>query len=81
MEVTKKPTIHKYITLGILFLSAAGLLYFTSCALAPTKRKPGKFVRKQCLDCHTEFAAKYLSMQDVHAPVKDQYRVGNRDRY
>src|SRR5210317_1152493 len=70
-HVIKKPAIQKYITLGILFLFAGGLLYFVACAPAPTKRKPGKFVRKQCLDCHTEFAAKYLSMPDVHAPVKE----------
>jgi len=31
-----------------------------------------KFERKECLDCHTKFAGKYLGMKTIHAVVKEK---------
>ncbi len=55
----------------LYLLAAAILVYVAACVPTPS-RPTGKFVRKQCLDCHTEFAAKYLTMKDVHAVVKEK---------
>jgi predicted CXXCH cytochrome family protein len=40
--------------------------------VASSVRTSGKFAQKQCLDCHTDFKAKYFSMANVHAVVKEQ---------
>ena len=70
LHQNKFPVIYKYSVVGIL-LFLGGLIYFTSCAPTPAL-KAGKFARKQCLQCHTEFAAKYLAMQNVHAVVREK---------
>ncbi|MCK5422654.1 MAG: cytochrome C, partial [Deltaproteobacteria bacterium] len=58
-----------YVLVGLL-LFLCGILYLTACA--PSLRKPRKFVRKNCLECHTKFADKYLKMKSVHAVVKEK---------
>ena len=55
----------------VILLAASIIIYVGACVPAPS-RQTGKFARKECLDCHTEFAAKYLSMPDVHAVVKEK---------
>jgi len=73
MPVNKLFGIFKYAAAAALLLTL-GLVYFNACAPVPTRGKPGKFKfeRKECLDCHTEFAAKYLTMPNVHAVVKEK---------
>ena len=53
-------------------LLAAGIFIYVAACVPTPSRQTGKFARKECLDCHTEFAAKYLKMKDVHAVVKEQ---------
>ena len=48
----------------------AGAVLFS--APESTLAKKRQFTRKGCLDCHTEFADTYLSMKNVHAPVKEE---------
>src|SRR4030066_1703946 len=55
-----------YIISGTLFLLYM-IFYIVSCAPLTGQRK---FVRKTCVECHTEFVNKYLSMKNVHAVVK-----------
>ena len=63
------PKNRKYLLLGlILFL--CGVIYITACVQPATKRR--KFVRKDCLECHTKFADKYLKMKNVHTVVKEK---------
>ena len=70
LHPNKFSAIYKYSAVAML-LFIGGLIYIASCAPRPAF-KPGKFARKQCLQCHTEFATKYLPMQNVHAVVKEK---------
>ena len=57
--------------LGLAMVLMMAALWIAACA-PPTSRPTGRFVKKDCLDCHTEFARQYLSMADVHTPVKEK---------
>ena len=72
LHPNKFSAIYKYSAVAML-LFIGGLIYIASCAPRPAF-KPGKFARKQCLQCHTEFATKYLPMQNVHAVVREKMR-------
>src|SRR5512134_700255 len=52
---------------------ALGALFFLcvvlNAAIGTAAQKPA---RKDCLDCHTKFADKYLGMKNVHAVVKER---------
>ena len=52
-------------------LLACAAFYLYACAAAPSRPR-SRFAKKQCLDCHTAFADKYLAMKDVHAPVQEK---------
>ena len=55
-----------------LLLLICALAILSACAAFPSGTPPMRFAKKQCLDCHTEFAGKYLGMKDVHAPVQEK---------
>ena len=65
-----------FVKVGILLL-IYGILYVVACAPTPKKRR---FVRKECLDCHTKFADKYLKMKNVHKVVQEKQIVVFSDR-
>jgi predicted CXXCH cytochrome family protein len=67
------PKLHKYAVAAILLFVCVAF-YFAACAPAPSRqpKKRTRFQRKDCLECHTEFAAKYLSMKNVHTVVKEK---------
>jgi predicted CXXCH cytochrome family protein len=67
------PIFNKYAVVSILLFVCVAF-YFAACAPTPS-RKPKKrtrFQRKECLECHTQFADKYLAMKNVHAVVKEK---------
>ncbi|HSB35181.1 MAG TPA: cytochrome c3 family protein, partial [Nitrospirota bacterium] len=52
---------------------ALGAVFFLCVVLhAAVGMAAQKAVRKDCLDCHTKFADKYLGMKNVHAVVKEK---------
>jgi len=51
----------------LVFLAGAAFLPALNPALAQRK-----FERKECLDCHTKFADKYLGMKTIHTIVKEK---------
>ncbi len=67
------PKFHKY-AVAVIVLFAGVAFYLAACAPTPSRqpKKRTRFQRKECLECHTEFKAKYLSMKTVHAVVKEQ---------
>jgi len=65
--------IHKYAVAAILLIVGVAF-YFAACAPAPSRlpKKQTRFKRKECLECHTQFADTYLTMNNVHAVVKEK---------
>ena len=57
-----------FVAAGMVLLLCA-VAYLADCANAPKKRT---FVRKECLDCHQEFANTYMNMKSVHEVVKEK---------
>jgi predicted CXXCH cytochrome family protein len=60
---------HKPVLFGILLL-LCGAVLFSACEPLSTKKR--RFVRKECLDCHKEFAEQYLTVKNVHPVVKER---------
>src|SRR6266498_5295243 len=58
----------KGIIIGIAALLCA-IVFHAAVGKVEAQRQ---FARKDCLDCHTKFAGKYLGMKSVHAIVKDK---------
>src|SRR5262245_24588044 len=54
--------------LGLLALTGAAVLIVSGRDSLAQKRE---FQRKQCLDCHQDFAKKVLTRKDLHPSVKD----------
>ena len=56
----------------MLFVGVA--FYFAACAPAPSRlpKQGTRFKRKECLECHTQFADTYMTMNNVHAVVKEK---------
>ena len=54
----------------LLVFSIVWLAAFQVFAVSSHAAK--KFEKKECLDCHTKFAQKYLGMKDVHQVVKEK---------
>ena len=59
---------HKRGLAGLVLLLCVIAILFAVLVTAAER----KFTRKECLDCHTKFAEKYLSMKNVHAVVKEK---------
>src|SRR5512139_82861 len=57
---------------GLIIWMAAVLCGIVICTEADTSAAQMKFARKECLDCHTKFAEKYLGMKSVHSVVKEK---------
>lgn len=62
---------------GINKVSILAIVLFCSCLVvfglnSKSDAKKRTFAKKGCLDCHTDFADKYLSMKNVHKVVAEQ---------
>ncbi len=71
MKIQKRSPRAKLLSLAAMLLCMAAMFAIITCAPGPV-RTTGKFTKKQCLDCHTDFKGKYFGMKSVHAVVKDQ---------
>lgn len=67
----KKNNMKTITTLTAWLLSAIVGILVVSCGTAPVQKSEApKAAAKKCLDCHPEFAARFVK-GNVHAPVKD----------
>ncbi|MFA5701649.1 MAG: cytochrome c3 family protein, partial [Desulfuromonas sp.] len=57
------------ILLGVSML--VGVMLLVLCQVSPGEAAKRSFAKKNCIDCHGDFAKEYLSKKNVHQVVKE----------